>query len=38
MELRDTGDYGYLLPQKQIIPCGEETFAAVISMVEQINK
>jgi len=29
VELRDTGSYGFLLPPAQIIPCGEEIFAAV---------
>lgn len=27
MELRDTGNYGFLLPPNQIIPTGEETWA-----------
>lgn len=27
-ELRDTGRYGFLLPPEQIIPCGEEMWAA----------
>lgn len=26
VELRDTGEYGFLLPEDQIIPSGEETF------------
>jgi len=29
VELRDTGAYGFLLPVSQIVPSGEETFAAV---------
>eukprot|EP00735_Rhodelphis_limneticus_P000090 TRINITY_DN1013_c0_g1::TRINITY_DN1013_c0_g1_i1::g.29921::m.29921 TRINITY_DN1013_c0_g1::TRINITY_DN1013_c0_g1_i1::g.29921 ORF type:complete len:439 (+),score=148.58,sp/P48052/CBPA2_HUMAN/42.35/1e-105,Peptidase_M14/PF00246.19/3.9e-82,Propep_M14/PF02244.11/5.1e-15 TRINITY_DN1013_c0_g1_i1:45-1319(+) len=29
VELRDTGRYGFMLPADQIIPSGEETFAAV---------
>jgi murein tripeptide amidase MpaA len=28
-ELRDTGTYGFLLPANQIVPSGEETFAAL---------
>lgn len=26
VELRDTGDKGFILPKEQIIPTGEETF------------
>jgi len=29
VELRDTGDYGFLLPPDQIVPSGQETYAAV---------
>merc|ERR1712168_1041245 len=29
LELRDKGRYGFLLPASQIIPTGEETFAAI---------
>jgi len=29
-ELRDLGKYGFLLPPDQIIPSGEETFAALL--------
>ena len=29
VELRDTGKYGFLLPEDQIIPSGEETLPAV---------
>jgi hypothetical protein len=28
-ELRDTGNYGFVLPTKFIIPTGEETFDAI---------
>ncbi|CAL8101899.1 unnamed protein product [Orchesella dallaii] len=35
-ELRDTGNRGFVLPADQIIPSGEETFAAVQSMAEDI--
>jgi len=35
-ELRDTGDYGFILPANQIIPSGEETFAGVMSMAEDV--
>uniref|UniRef100_A0A6B2L5M5 Peptidase M14 domain-containing protein n=1 Tax=Arcella intermedia TaxID=1963864 RepID=A0A6B2L5M5_9EUKA len=29
VELRDTGDYGFLLPPDQIVPSGQETYEAV---------
>lgn len=35
-ELRDTGNYGFLLPPAQIIPTGQETLAAVESMAEDV--
>jgi len=28
VELRDTGSYGFVLPESEIIPSGEETYAA----------
>lgn len=36
VELRDTGTYGFLLPPDQIIPSGQEIFAAVQTMVTYI--
>jgi len=36
VELRDTGTYGFLLPASQIIPSGEETFAAAVAMAQYI--
>ncbi|KAK5640385.1 hypothetical protein RI129_011196 [Pyrocoelia pectoralis] len=36
-ELRDTGRYGFVLPSNQIIPTGEETLDAVVSMIQQID-
>ena len=36
VELRDTGDYGFLLPPTEIIPNGEEMFAAVKTMGKYI--
>ncbi|KAK5642768.1 hypothetical protein RI129_008935 [Pyrocoelia pectoralis] len=36
-ELRDTGKDGFLLPEEQIIPTGQETLDAVVSMIKQIN-
>lgn len=35
-ELRDTGEYGFLLPADQIIPSGEETFAGIVAMGKYI--
>ncbi|KAB7496909.1 Carboxypeptidase A4 [Armadillidium nasatum] len=31
MELRDTGEYGFLLPADQIAPTGKETWAGIIA-------
>ena len=31
LELRDKGRYGFLLPDTQIIPTGEETFKALLA-------
>jgi murein tripeptide amidase MpaA len=36
VELRDTGQHGFLLPENQIIPTGEETLAAVKVMAHAI--
>ncbi|XP_033102550.1 carboxypeptidase B-like [Anneissia japonica] len=36
VELRDTGNYGFVLPEDQIIPSGEETLAAVKELGEKI--
>ncbi|EGF79390.1 hypothetical protein BATDEDRAFT_25701 [Batrachochytrium dendrobatidis JAM81] len=38
VELRDTGNYGFILPPKYIIPSGQETFAGIIAMSLQIIK
>jgi len=35
-ELRDTGRYGFLLPPAQIIPTGQETWAAVLKTAETV--
>jgi hypothetical protein len=37
VELRDTGRYGFLLPADQIVPTGEEIYAAVMAMGEYIQ-
>jgi murein tripeptide amidase MpaA len=36
VELRDTGKYGFLLPEDQILPSGIETFAAVTALAQYI--
>ena len=35
--LRDTGDYGFLLPSNQIIPTAEELTNAFIQMFKEIK-
>ncbi|XP_049779451.1 zinc carboxypeptidase-like [Schistocerca cancellata] len=35
-ELRDKGQYGFLLPPDQIIPTSEETFDSVLSVLEDV--
>ncbi|XP_063874982.1 carboxypeptidase B-like [Scylla paramamosain] len=34
LELRDTGNYGFLLPPDQILPTGEETFAGIVAAID----
>ncbi|XP_072164165.1 carboxypeptidase B-like [Diadema setosum] len=36
VELRDTGDYGFLLPEDQILPTAEENYAGMIAMAHFI--
>jgi carboxypeptidase A1 len=36
VELRDTGKYGFLLPDDQIAPSGEETWAGVAALADHI--
>ena len=38
MELRDTGNYGFLLPAREIIPTAEETWAFHKTAAEIIIK
>lgn len=38
IELRDTGNYGFLLPRNQIVPTGEETFNGFLAMIGQMEK
>ncbi|KAJ8038357.1 Carboxypeptidase A4 [Holothuria leucospilota] len=37
VELRDTGEYGFLLPADQIIPTGEESYNGVVAMMDWIT-
>ena len=36
MELRDTGNYGFILPPDQIIPTGEEVWAFHLTVAREI--
>ncbi|XP_071944572.1 carboxypeptidase B-like [Antedon mediterranea] len=38
IELGDTGTYGFLMPESEIIPSGEENFAAIKKLGEKIVK
>jgi len=38
VELRDTGNYGFLLPASQIVPSGQETYAALKTWALQVLK
>jgi len=38
VELRDTGEYGFLLPEDQIIPSGQETLAGELALLNYIEK
>ena len=37
VELRDDGEYGFLLPEDQIIPCAEENYEAALALAEFIH-
>jgi len=37
VELRDQGDFGFLLPRSQIVPTGEEMWAAIQAAVEEME-
>ncbi|XP_053402229.1 carboxypeptidase B-like [Mercenaria mercenaria] len=37
VELRDTGKYGFLLPDDQIIPSGKETLQALIALAKYVR-
>lgn len=36
-ELRDTGNYGFVLPANQILPSGEEAFAGVRYLLQNMK-
>ena len=36
-ELRDQGDYGFVLPPEQIVPSGEEAFAGVRYLLQNMK-
>ncbi|CAF0999580.1 unnamed protein product [Adineta ricciae] len=38
VELRDTGKYGFLLPEDQIIPSGQETLAGELALLRYIEE
>lgn len=38
IELRDTGEFGFLLPPEEIIPTGEENFWAVLFLAHTISE
>ncbi|KAF9102458.1 Carboxypeptidase A4 [Mortierella sp. GBA35] len=38
VELRDTGRHGFLLPEEEILPSSEETFAGVLHLANFIRK
>ncbi|CAF5138617.1 unnamed protein product, partial [Rotaria magnacalcarata] len=37
VELRDTGEYGFLLPEDQIVPTGKETLAGELALLQYIE-
>jgi murein tripeptide amidase MpaA len=37
VELRDTGEFGFLLPPAEIVPSGEEIWAAIVAMGKYIE-
>ena len=38
LELRDAGRYGFLLPAKEIVPAGTETWAAMYATANELAK
>lgn len=37
VELRDTGEYGFLLPEDQILPTGKETLEAIRVLANYVH-
>jgi len=37
VELRDQGQYGFLLPPNQILPSGKETFAGIVALAQYVQ-
>jgi murein tripeptide amidase MpaA len=37
VELRDTGNYGFVLPANQILPSGEEAYAGVRYLLQNMK-
>lgn len=37
IELRDTGNYGFVLPPDQIVPSGEESYAGIRYVLDNIK-
>jgi len=37
VELRDQGQYGFLLPPNQILPSGKETFAGLVALAQYVK-
>jgi len=37
IELRDTGEYGFVLPEDQIVPSGQETLAGELALLKYIE-
>lgn len=36
LELRDTGNFGFLLPENQILPTAEETWAGIVAAINAV--
>ncbi|WP_411016248.1 M14 family zinc carboxypeptidase, partial [Salmonella sp. s51884] len=36
VELRDTGNHGFLLPADQIVPSGEESYDGVVALLDYV--
>lgn len=36
LELRDLGKHGFLLPESEILPSGEETWQAMLTLASQV--